>query len=331
MKIIKSISSPSSPNQNRRNLLATAVVAVTISMVTGCATTTNQSAFAKHPVKDTKAHNKHPHKGLVYGGTQSQQKTHHGHKHHHDHSHANHHEHGHAHHSHESHHPHWGYAGSELPPEHWGDIEVNKLCKQGKTQSPINITEVTKPNTSNTFNLAPAYQAQDFTIKNNGHTIVFDVKNSNLSKLDINGTTYNLLQFHYHVPSEHTVMNAHYPLELHFVHKNANNGLAVVGVLVDRGNTNHELGKILTNLPSLGAPDSTLEGFDVASIMPQDGTTYAYEGSLTTPPCDEQVQWLLKSQPIHASTEQLKILSALYDGNNRPVQPQGDRTIYTID
>lgn len=302
------------------------LVTALISVIAGCATPANQIqhshqttrthqiAVNHSKVKQNKPHHHHHHE---HGGHAHHHHEHGGYAHHH------HHEHGHA--------PHWGYANSELPPERWGDIEVNKLCKQGKAQSPINITEVTKPNKANKFELIPAYQTQNFTIKNNGHTIVFDVKDPNVSKLNINGTTYQLLQFHYHVPSEHTVMNAYYPLELHFVHKNDNNGLAVVGVLVDKGDANDQLNKILTNLPSLGAADSTLENFNVSSIMPKGGSTYAYEGSLTTPPCDEQVQWLLKSQPIHASTEQLKILSALYDGNNRPVQPQGNRTVYTID
>lgn len=240
-------------------------------------------------------------------------------------SHANHHEHGHAEH-HE--YAHWGYTDGSITPEHWGDIEVNKLCKIGKSQSPINIQKTTT--TTDKFNLNANYQAQNFTVKNNGHTIVFNAKNPSQSKLNINGTTYELLQFHYHVPSEHTVMNAFYPLELHFVHKNSDNGLAVVGVLVDKGEQNNELAKILTNLPADDKKDGELTGFNVNTLMPKNSPTYAYEGSLTTPPCDEQVQWLLKANPIHASTAQLQVLSALYDGNNRPVQPQGNRTVHLV-
>lgn len=229
------------------------------------------------------------------------------------------------HHDHHDDH-HWSYTNAHQ----WGDVEVNKLCKIGQAQSPINITQVVKsPNVS--FDLRPNYQAQDFTIKNNGHTIVFDAVNSAQGVLNINGTRYELLQFHYHIPSEHTVMNAYYPLELHFVHKNANDGLAVVGVLVDKGGENAQLAKILTNLPTDSHTQGMLKGFNVASIMPTDSTTYAYDGSLTTPPCGEQVQWLLKSTPIHASASQLAVLSALYDGNNRPIQPQGARTVHLVE
>lgn len=234
--------------------------------------------------------------------------------------------HNHAHHHHHDDLTHWDYKS----PEKWGDLEVNKLCSAGTQQSPINISTVTKA-PQGKFNLQGNYTAQDFTIQNNGHTIVFNAKNPKQSTLNINGTTYELLQFHYHVPSEHTVMNAFYPLEIHFVHKNASGNLAVVGVLVDKGQENQDFGKILTDLPVDNKKDGLLSNFNVETLMPKDSPTYAYDGSLTTPPCSEQVQWLLKSKPIHASIAQLKILSALYEGNNRPVQPQGNRVVDLVE
>lgn len=229
-------------------------------------------------------------------------------------------------HHHDHDHAHWDYKS----PEKWGDLEVNKLCTAGQQQSPINVNAVTKA-PKGKFNLQGNYTAQDFTIQNNGHTIVFNAKDPKKSTLKVNGTTYELLQFHYHVPSEHTVMNAFYPLEIHFVHKNASGNLAVVGVLVDKGQENKDFGKILTDLPVNDKKDGLLSNFNVETLMPKNSPTYAYDGSLTTPPCSEQVQWLLKSKPIHASVAQLKVLSALYDGNNRPVQPQGNRTISLVE
>lgn len=305
------------------NLPSFLLVAVLVAMLSAChhmASSAHQASLpmlTNLPKKDTTPHHHAP------LGTHA--------------THANHYEHGgfatnppthsygdhHDHHEHSLHH--WDYRHHDQ----WGDLEVNRLCKTGQTQSPLNIHKVTRPKTQH-FELQGNYQPQDFNIKNNGHTIVFDAKDTNQSTLIINGTTYKLLQFHYHIPSEHTVMNAHYPLELHFVHQNEENGLAVVGVLVDRGEHNAEFAKILTNLPSLGASDSTLERFNVQMLMPQ-GATYAYEGSLTTPPCDEKVQWLLKATPIYASYDQLATLSALYDGNNRPVQRQGERVIWLVE
>lgn len=232
----------------------------------------------------------------------------------HDHAH----DHSHAHHG-------WDYAH----PEKWGDLEVNKLCSTGVEQSPIDINKVVKPlpNAKGNFDLVPNYTASNFEVENNGHTIVFNAKDDK-NTLSVNGVNYKLLQFHYHVPSEHTVMNASYPLEIHFVHQNANGGLAVVGVLVKKGATNAHLGKILTDLPSDDKRKGTLANFDVSTIMPKGSATYAYDGSLTTPPCSEKVQWLLQAKPITADGKQLDTLAKLYNGNNRPVQPQGNRTVY---
>lgn len=218
----------------------------------------------------------------------------------------------------------WSYEH----PEKWGDLEVNKLCSTGVEQSPINITEVVAP-LSGQVNISEQYQAQDFSVSNNGHSIVFDVVGTAASSIKINNTDYRLLQFHYHIPSEHTVMNAHYPLEIHFVHQNAQGGLAVVGVLVNLGQHNASLQQIITGLPKANAKGS-LNNFNIGALMPADGTTYAYDGSLTTPPCGEKVQWLLKANAIDASSSQLSILSALYNGNNRPVQPLGNRQVTLV-
>lgn len=235
-------------------------------------------------------------------------------------------EHAHPH----KHQAHWGYQSPNILPANWGDEEVNKLCKIGQTQSPINIEKVQKPATGK-FDLVRNYQSQDFTVTNNGHTIVFTAKNPATSKLTLNGKDYHLLQFHYHIPSEHTVMNANYPLEIHFVHKNAENQIAVIGVLVNKGVNNSELQKILNDLPMKQSDEGALKAFNVATIMPTSSNVYAYDGSLTTPPCSEQVHWLLNATPITASEKQINQLAKLYTGNNRPALPQGSRPVYLLE
>ena len=54
----------------------------------------------------------------------------------------------------------------------------------------------------------------------------------------INGVKYNMLQFHFHAPSEHEINGLHYPVEIHFVNKNEAGELAVVGVFVRAGKHN---------------------------------------------------------------------------------------------
>lgn len=235
-------------------------------------------------------------------------------------------------HSHPHPHPHshWGYQAPDVLPEHWGDEEVNKLCQAGQAQSPINIKKVQKP-AVNQFNLVANYQPQDFTVTNNGHTVVYDATNPATNTLTINGVAYQLLQFHYHIPSEHTVMDNRYPLELHFVHQNAQKQLAVVGVLVQAGADNANLQRILTDLPTTPTAKGSVTQLNVATLMPTASQTYAYDGSLTTPPCSEQVQWLLKATPITASQTQINQLAKLYQGNNRPIQPNANRPVYMLD
>lgn len=223
---------------------------------------------------------------------------------------------------------HWGYTAPDIIPERWGDEEVNKLCQIGNAQSPIDIPRTTFGVSPQ--KLTPQYRPQDFTISNNGHTIVYTAKNPDTSHLLVNNVDYKLLQFHYHIPSEHTVMATSYPLEIHFVHQNADKQLAVVGVLATVGDTNPNIQKILTNLPTKTDQTSDLLQLDVSSLIPAKSPTYTYSGSLTTPPCSEQVQWLLKAEPITLSPAQLTVLSSLYQGNNRPVMPQGSRVVNII-
>ena len=67
--------------------------------------------------------------------------------------------------------------------------------------------------------------------------------------MTVDGTEYRLLQFHFHWPSEHTVDGKQYLMELHLVHQNEHGGLAVVGVLLERGEYNRGLEPFWANLP----------------------------------------------------------------------------------
>ncbi len=231
----------------------------------------------------------------------------------------------------DAHKAHWGYGEEgSVAPAQWGDMEVNKLCKLGQEQSPINVKKVYKePATDKNFNLKQHFVSQNFKVENNGHTVVFKATNPKASKISVAGKVYKLLQFHYHIPSEHTVMNSHYPLEIHFVHQSSDGQLAVVGVLYKESNDNNSaFNKVLANLPKHGKASAQLTQFNVSTLMPKNQEVYAYNGSLTTPPCSEKVQWLLKSTPVTIGRGQLQQLGELYYGNNRPVQPQNSRKVH---
>lgn len=223
----------------------------------------------------------------------------------------------------------WSYEH----PERWGDLEVNKLCSVGEEQSPIDVSRVKRYQETDerAVKVIESYKAQNFSVKNNGHSIVFDVTDKKQSSVYVNGERFELLQFHYHIPSEHTVMSTHYPLELHFVHQNPESKqLAVVGVLVNVGKYNASFNQLVKSLPTKDK-DGELLGFNVGTLMPSDGTTFAYNGSLTTPPCSEQVQWLLKETPIDVEPSQIDAFAKFYDSNNRPTRPQSGRDVQMIE
>lgn len=219
--------------------------------------------------------------------------------------------------------PHWGYTG-DVAPEFWGDLNPEfELCKTGESQSPIDIAAV---NEVDLANLPFSYVPSPLHIVNNGHTIEVSVAEG--SSIELDGERYHLAQYHFHSPSEHEIDGQPADLELHLVHKSADGKIAVVGVLFRVGAENSALAPIWAHLPAQAGSEETVDvAVDPATLLPADQTTFRYSGSLTTPPCTQGVSWLLMTQQEELSAEQLAAFTAIYDGNNRPVQPLHGREI----
>ena len=147
--------------------------------------------------------------------------------------------------------------------------------------------------------------------------------------LKIGEDTYEMQQGHFHSPSEHTVNGRHYPMEMHLVHSSKNKKLAVIGVFIEEGRHNAAFGIIWTNLPKETGQEVHLENVQVNSLdlLPKNQETYRYRGSLTTPPCYEDVRWFLFVETIQLSSKQIKAFQKIFYGNNRPPQPLNDRTL----
>ncbi|MBK7002799.1 MAG: carbonic anhydrase family protein [Rhodoferax sp.] len=62
-------------------------------------------------------------------------------------------------------------------------------------------------------------------------------------------------------------------------------------------------------------------------LLPTDQRYYQFMGSLTTPPCSENVLWLVLKQPVSISRAQIRLFTQLYPNNARPVQPLNGRTV----
>lgn len=220
---------------------------------------------------------------------------------------------------------HWGYSG-DVGPDHWGALSPDyALCADGGAQSPIDIHGASE---LDLVDIDFRYGETANTIFNNGHTIQVNVDAG--SAILYNGIRYELLQFHFHAPSEHTIDGVAAPMEIHFVHQDVNSGnLAVVGVLLVEGDqANAAYAPIFDFLPTeISDPETMGEPFALAALLPEARRYYTYQGSLTTPPCSEIARWLLFANPVELSAEQIRSFTKIFAGNARPTQPLGMRDL----
>ncbi len=218
----------------------------------------------------------------------------------------------------------WSYGGS-TGPAHWAALKADyQQCKVGKHQSPINIRG------AKTASLPPiefAYQAAPLKIVDNGHTIQVNVPAG--SYITLGGKRFELVQFHFHHPSENEVNGRKFPMELHLVHQDAEGKLAVVGVLLAEGKANPVVAELWKYLPKEKDKESTPEGVtvDPSGLLPANRAYYTYAGSFTTPPCTEDVTWLLLRTPGTLSKPEVATFAAQFPNNARPVQPLNGRTV----
>ena len=220
-------------------------------------------------------------------------------------------------------HIHWDYEG-EGGPENWSKLDPkNTSCAIGQRQSPIDIRDGIKVDLEQ---IKFSYRPSNFRIIDNGHTVQVEVGENSIN---LTGKTYELVQFHFHRPSEEKVNGQRFDMVVHLVHKSDEGQLAVVAVLLERGSENPFIQTLWNNLPlekNVAVQPPTTQ-VDLASLLPPTRSYYTYMGSLTTPPCSEGVLWLVMKQPVQVSQDQINIFSRLYKNNARPIQPAAGRVI----
>jgi carbonic anhydrase len=224
------------------------------------------------------------------------------------------------------HDPHWSYEG-EYGPENWAAVKPEfNVCAIGKRQSPVHIQE-TGTLQGPAEPLVFDYRPSGGTVVNNGHTIQVDLDRGN--SLTVRGSTYQLLQFHFHHPSEEKVNHKGFSMVAHLVHKNDEGQLAVVAVLIDPGAANDLIHKVWTHMPLDSGDRVRLPAglLDINALLPSDQRYYQFIGSLTTPPCTEGVLWNVLKSPMTVSRDQLRLFSQLFPNNARPVQALNGRVV----
>ncbi|WP_082568216.1 carbonic anhydrase [Pelomonas sp. Root1217] len=221
---------------------------------------------------------------------------------------------------------HWTYSGVTGPAK-WASVDEKfGTCAMGQTQSPIDI-RTTDVQSAALPAISFDYKPAPLKIIDNGHTVQVNIAPG--SSITVGDKRYELLQFHFHKPSEERVNGKAYPLVAHLVHKSEDGKLAVVAVLMDKGARLPLIQAVFDNLPKAKEQEASVAGIgiDLNALLPDNRAYYSFTGSLTTPPCSEGVSWFVLKTPVQVSAEQIARFGHVYAMNARPVQPLNGRVI----
>jgi len=226
----------------------------------------------------------------------------------------------------DEHHPHWSYSGA-TGPTHWAGMEKEfEACGIGKAQSPIDI-RTAAARVADLPEIVFEYKPVPLKIIDNGHTIQVDYAPG--SFISVNGVRYELVQFHFHKPSEEKLDGKAFDMVAHLVHKDASGKLAVIAVPLKKGTANKLVATLWKNLPHEKGHEVAVESvtIDAADLLPAKHAYYTFDGSLTTPPCSEGVRWFVLKTPATVSPAEIAAFGKHYPMNARPVQPLNGREV----
>lgn len=222
---------------------------------------------------------------------------------------------------------HWGYSG-EAGPEHWADLDTNNFaCSAGTQQSPVDIASAVEADIPR---IGIGWHKGGGKMVNNGHTIQINMpEGSTLTRGD---RSYELLQFHFHAPSEHHVAGKTFPMEAHFVHKDTqSDALGVLGVFLTPGAANLSFASLAAAFPTRAGEEVAVDRTDPNGLLPASLGYWMYEGSLTTPPCTENVDWMVAREPVEVDAADIRRFTTLYPSNARPIRSPNRRFILGLD
>jgi carbonic anhydrase len=218
----------------------------------------------------------------------------------------------------------WDY-GASRGPSHWGELKPEFApCRNGHRQSPIDIRN---PQKANLPAIQFDYKPSPLNIVDNGHTIMVNYNPG--SFITVGGKRYELKQFHFHRPSEEKIDGKGYEMTVHLVHADEKGNMAVVTVLLNNGEDNalvHTLWKDLPKKKDKVESEKDVQ-IDADGLLPPDRSYYTFFGSLTTPPCSEDVTWFVLKHPVSVSAAEIEQFAKLYRNDARPTQPLYGRVV----
>ena len=239
----------------------------------------------------------------------------------------------------------WNHdPASPIGPLHWGTVTPSfATCgdsgtgEVGMKQSPIDIVPGNALEASFSA-LLFKYKPTPLKIENTGHYVEVPYDPTSFLYVGSQPTdVYQLVQFHFHAPSEHTINGVRYDAELHLVHTNDIGETAVIGVLLSSSAAGLPIfDTIMANSPTSPGEIELSEEVNVFDLLPFRRGFYRYAGSLTTPACSESVQWFLLQDPVPITLSALARLHSLislfpnyggYPNNNRPIDNLNGRSV----
>ena len=212
--------------------------------------------------------------------------------------------------------------GDGVTDERWSLVNTDyTLCDAGLNQSPIDLGA---PNARGDIALETMFGTATGTMALGDQKVQVDFAPGQGKGMNSGGTMFNLIQVHFHTPSEHAIDGERFPLVAHFVHATDDGRLGVLGVMFEEGEANPGLADILT---AHAGGNGTAVSFDIDTMVPDDLDVYRYMGSLTTPPCSEGVNWHVADTPVEAGADQIAALRSALGESARSLQPQGTRLL----
>jgi carbonic anhydrase len=211
--------------------------------------------------------------------------------------------------------PEWNYDSAG--PAKWGRLSpAYNLCATGDQQSPVDLRNGIPAR------VAPVrldWKSGRFTVVNNSHSIQANVPPG--SSATIGAERFELIQFHFHTPSEHAVSEKRSAMEVHFVHMHQDGRIAVLGAFLEAGGHNEAFSAVMKVAPAKAGGEAPTESVvDPRQMVPGPLDSWRYEGSLTTPPCSQIVSWVVFARTVPVAQSGIDAFRKIFPMNARPLQ-----------
>lgn len=207
-------------------------------------------------------------------------------------------------------------------PSRWGGV-----CRTGKLQSPIDIRGAEKMGIPA---IVVNYKSSDVQVKNDCNHYRIQVKFPGTDWLKFGKKPFFLSEISFHQPGENAVGGKRPRMSIDLVHLSAEANFLIVEIPVVAGKENSVIKTLWEHIPEKGMGHMAMADslkINAADLLPVDHSYYRYNGSLTTPICNEDVTWYVMKNPIEMSEAQIAEYAKHYHDTARPLQPLNGRPV----